>query len=122
MRAESSQSGNSPNHEDLGTAEFQGLAVHGYRSITPPAAPNDPPPPYLIEEHWVASSLGMWVKQRVDYPRRQGWTVKWQKELTSFQPGEPAPSLFEAPDGYDIEKQNLHPTACSHPDKAERLR
>lgn len=101
------------NFEDLGTVEFQGLQAHGYRSISPPAGPGDPVPPYLVEEHWVAPSLGLWVKQQVDYPRRQGSTVKWQKELTSYKPGKPAPSLFEVPEGYEIVNQSMHPVACA---------
>jgi hypothetical protein len=101
------------NFEDLGTADFQGLEAHGYRSTSPPAGPGDPIPPYLVEEHWVAPSLGMWVKHQVDYPRREGSTVKWQKELTSYKPGKPAPSLFEVPEGFAIVNQSMHRAVCT---------
>jgi hypothetical protein len=110
------RTGSPANFEDLGTVEFQGLQTHGYRSTWPPAAPGDSIPAYLAEEHWVAPSLGMWVKQQVDYPRRQGFTVKWAKELISYMPGEPAQALFEVPDGFEVVKQSMHPGACSRPD------
>ena len=99
--------------EDLGTAMFQGVEAHGYRSTWPPVADDKTVPPYLTEEHWVATSLGIWISQEVVYPQKIGWTMKWSKELASLDLTNPAPSTFQPPEGYDIVTEDMHQVACS---------
>ena len=101
--------------EDLGTAMFQGVEAHGYRSTWPPVADDKTVPPYLTEEHWVATSLGIWISQEVVYPQKIGWTMKWSKELASLNLADPDLSTFQPPQAYDVVTEDLHQVVCGQP-------
>lgn len=98
--------------EDLGTDTFQGLLVRGYRTTrTIPAGEfgNDQT---LVStfESWSSVEYGFEVRHIQDDPQQGKATF----ELTGFQPGEPDPSLFQPPQGYEIVAQQLYRLPCHH--------
>lgn len=101
-----------PETENLGTDVIQGLTVRGTRmTFTTPVGEvgNDQP---LVEtrENWFSDEYRLEVRSVSDDPR-QGKTTR---ELTGFAPGEPDPSLFQPPQGYEVVTEQLHQVAC-HP-------
>jgi hypothetical protein len=97
-------------HQNLGTDVIQGLQVHGSRTtITTPAgqAGNDQP---LVRtsEAWYSDEYRIQARWINDDPQ-QGKTTR---ELVGFTPGEPDPSLFQPPQGYEVVNEELHPVPC----------
>lgn len=109
---ESRSNGPSLQVEELGTSVFQGVEAVGYRSTWPAPSNGAPDPPYLMEEHWIAPSLGIWVSQEVDYPRKLNQTLKWSRELANLEATEPDALLFEPPQNYTIKKENMREVPC----------
>jgi hypothetical protein len=99
-----------PVTENLGTDVIQGLTVRGTRTTFTTAigeVGNDQP---LVEtrENWFSDEYRLEVRSVSDDPRRG----KTTRELTGFTPGEPDPSLFQPPPGYEVVTQQLHQVAC----------
>jgi len=89
--------------EDLGTDSIQGIEAHGTRSTTtiPVGEIGNDVPLVSTFERWVAVSPelgGLMVREASDDPRNG----KSNRELTSFTKGDPDPSLFQPPSGYEI--------------------
>jgi hypothetical protein len=99
--------------DDLGSQSFQGVEAVGYRSTWPPVESGQPDPPYLTEEHWVAPSLGIWISQEVEYPRRLNRTIKWSKELASLSLAEPDFSKFLPPMDFQTVTEEMHQVPCN---------
>jgi hypothetical protein len=96
--------------QNLGTDVIQGLQVHGSRTtFTIPAgqAGNDQP---LVRtsEAWYSDEYRLQARWINDDPQ-QGKTTR---ELVGFTPGEPDPSLFQPPQGYEVVTEELHPVPC----------
>lgn len=104
--------GPSPQVEELGTSIFQGVEAVGYRSTWPAPTNGAPDPPYLMEEHWIAPGLGIWISQEVDYPRKLNRTLKWSRELANLETTEPDALLFEPPQHYSVKTENMHKVPC----------
>lgn len=102
-----------PTVERLGPELVQGVEALGYRSFFPPAQDGQKDPPYLSEEHWVATSLGIWVMQEVTYPRKLNSTLKWSREPVGIEVSEPDPLLFEPPQEYPVTSLEMHQVSCT---------
>ena len=97
-------------HEKLGTDVIQGLQVHGSRTtFTIPAgqAGNDQPLVHT-SEIWFSDEYRLQARWINDDPQ-QGKTMR---ELVGFTPGEPDPSLFQPPQGYEVVTEELHQVSC----------
>lgn len=102
--------------EDLGTATLQGVEVQGTRTTWPPAATStEPEPPYLMEEHWASSLLGIWLQQEVDYPPSRKHNIKWSRRVTDLSLNEPSPSTFDPPRGFSVVTETMHKVPCETP-------
>jgi hypothetical protein len=97
----------------LGPTWVQGIEAQGYRSFLAPAQEGQSDPPYLSEEHWAAPSLGIWVMQEVNYPRKLNSTLKWSREPVSIDVSEPDPLLFEPPREYPVTSLQMRQVSCS---------
>ena len=99
-----------PVNQKLGTDVIQGLAVHGSRTTLtiPVGQMGNDQPLVRMSESWWSDEYGIEARWIEDDPQ-QGKTTR---ELTSFEPGEPDPSLFQPPPGYEIVAEQLHQVAC----------
>lgn len=106
MRAQTHQ----PVTEKLGTDVVQGLTVRGTRTTftTPVGEVGNDQPLVETRENWFSDEYRLEARSVSDNPR-QGKTTR---ELTGFTPGEPDPSLFQPPQGYEVVTQQLHQVAC----------
>lgn len=99
-----------PAAEKLGTTTIQGVEARGVRFTTTIAAGemgNDQPI-VSTNEVWSAPQFGLTVREVTDDPR----TGKTTRELVSLTKGEPDPSLFEPPEGYEVVTEQLHQVSC----------
>jgi hypothetical protein len=96
--------------ENLGKDVIQGLQVHGSRTtFTTPAgrAGNDQPLVHTSEV-WVSDEYRLQARWINDDPQHG----KTTRELVGFTPGEPDPSLFQPPEGYEVVIEELHQVPC----------
>lgn len=99
-----------PKTESLGTDVIQGLTVRGTRVTftTPIGEVGNDQPLVRTTENWQSEEYGITVRSISDDPR-QGKTTR---ELISFTPGEPDPTLFQPPQGYEVVTEPLHQVPC----------
>jgi hypothetical protein len=98
--------------EELGTSTIQGIEVKG-RRITrtiPAGAIGNNQPLVSTEESWLSQgeNFGMLVRSVSDNPRMGETTA----EITNLTEGEPDPTLFLPPDGYEVKTIELHQIPC----------
>ena len=99
-----------PQAADLGMTMIEGVQAHGQRitrTIAVGEAGNDRTI-VVVEESWMAPSLGLMVRESVDDPR----IGKRTRELVSLTLDEPDPALFQPPQDYAISTEELHPVPC----------
>jgi len=89
--------------EDLGTESIQGIEARGRRYTTtiPAGAAGNDAPLVSTSERWTALTVGLSglvVREIRDDPR-QGNTTR---ELTNLTQGDPDPTTFQPPEGYEI--------------------
>jgi hypothetical protein len=101
-----------PVTDDLGRDTIQGIEVSGRRiTMTVPSGEfGNQLPIVTTSEMWTATVPtveGMMVRETVDDPR----TGTRTRALTSYEPGDPDPNLFEPPATYEIVK-NIPESSC----------
>ncbi len=94
-------------HEDLGTKNVAGINAKGvrYTHIIPAGQVGNDQPITVVNEIWRSTEYGLVVQSINDDPR----TGKTTREVTDFEPGDPDPSLFRAPDGYSVHEITPRP-------------
>lgn len=99
-----------PVQESLGRDVIQGLQVHGSRSTftTPAGQIGNDQPLVRTTDAWFSDEYRLEARMINDDPQ-QGKTTR---ELVGFTPGEPDPSLFQPPQGYEVVTEELHQIAC----------
>ena len=110
ISAVNSQPPQQPQVEDLGKTMIEGVEAQGHRiTRTIPAGQIGNDQPIVVtNEIWNAPSLnGLTLKSVNDDPR--GNTTR---EITHLDLGEPDPSLFQPPPGYQVKVLALHQTSC----------
>ena len=97
-------------HENLGTDVLQGLQVHGNRTITtiPAGQAGNDQPLVRTSETWLSDEYRLQVRWINDDPQHG----KTTRELVAFTPGEPDPSLFQPPQGFEVVIEELHSVPC----------
>jgi len=89
--------------EDLGTESIQGIEARGRRRTTtiPAGAMGNDAPLVSTADTWTALAVGLngLVVREVRDDPRQGKTTR---ELTNLTQGDPDPSTFQPPEGYEI--------------------
>lgn len=107
-----------PNVEDLGTETIQGVEARGRRTTTttPAGAVGNNEPIVRTRDLWMAVDPGLngIVVREVNNDPESGKRIK---ELTSFTQAEPDPSVFQPPQGYEIESKDAPAMGCAafHP-------
>jgi hypothetical protein len=112
-----------PVFEDLGFATIQGVEAHGVRWTWP--NPDDAQVPenqkFVLAEHWIATGLGIWVRQLVEYPQKRNGTRTYSQDLVRLTLGEPDAEIFDPPAGFKILNEEMHQLPCAqfalHPKK-----
>ena len=89
--------------EQLGTKTINGLDATGSRTTTiyPAGTAGNDLPFTVTNESWMSVDLGISLLEVSDDPRTGVRTI----ELTEIERGEPAPSLFQPPEGYTVKEQ-----------------
>ena len=102
-----------PQVEDLGTTTIQGIEVHGKRltRTTPAGQMGNDKPIVSVTEYWSSAQFGLTLREITDDPR----IGKRTRELTSITTGEPDPSVFEPPEGYEVTEETMHQVECPKP-------
>jgi len=89
--------------EDLGTESIQGIEARGRRYTTtiPAGAAGNDAPLVSTSERWTALTVGLGglVVRDIRNDPRQGNTTR---ELTNLTQGDPDPTTFQPPEGYEI--------------------
>ena len=103
-----------PVTEELGTTSIQGIEAKGTRitRTIPAGAEGNDAPLVVTIERWTATAPNLrhlTVREINDDPRNG----KTTRELTNFVQGDPDPSLFEPPQGYEIVKEEPPQMTCS---------
>ena len=108
--AQQRESSNEISREDLGEQTIQGVLATGTRTTvtTPAGAVGNDAPLVRTMEVWMAKSIGVAVRSLTDDPR----TGKRNRELVELSQGEPDPSIFRAPEGYQVVNQEMHEVPC----------
>ena len=108
--AQTRESSNEVSREDLGQQTIQGVLSTGTRTTvtTPMGAVGNDAPLVRTSEVWMAKSIGVAVRSVTDDPR----TGKRSRELVELNQGEPDPSIFRAPEGYQVVNQEMHEVPC----------
>lgn len=96
--------------EDLGTTEIEGLEAKGDRwtTVIPAGKVGNDTPITTTQETWRAPGFPFPLRVINEDPR----TGKSTRETVSLTIGEPDPSLFQPPDGYELVNEEMHPVAC----------
>lgn len=96
-----------PQREDLGTSMIEGVEARGVRFTTtvPTGTIGNDQPIVSTTESWSAPSLGLVVRSISDNPQ----SGKTTKELVSLEQGEPDPALFQPPEGYEVQTEEMIP-------------
>jgi hypothetical protein len=100
-----------PEIVDLGTSTIDGLEAHGRRfttTIQTGEIGNDAPI-VTTREVWTSTEMQWPVREVTDDPR----SGKRTRELVNFTQGDPDPSTFQPPEGYDVTTEELHQVECS---------
>jgi YD repeat-containing protein len=99
-----------PVREDLGTDTFLGVEVKGTRvtRTVPVGQIGNDVPLVTVSEMWSAPSLGLTLRDITDSAQ----SGKSTREAVSLDLGEPDPSLFQPPEGYEVTTEEMHPVAC----------
>ena len=99
--------------EKLGTQNFQGVSAEGTRRIQtiPAGEQGNTLPLVVVTENWDSRDIGMSMMSVLDDPRR-GRTVGEVEELNQ---GDPPPSMFTPPEGYEIKEQTQTTTVMQSP-------
>jgi hypothetical protein len=92
---------------DLGTESIQGVEARGHRRTTtiPAGADGNDAPLVRVSEVWTALSVGLnglLVRDITNDPRQGNST----RELTNLTQGDPDPTTFQPPEGYEIETKD----------------
>jgi hypothetical protein len=98
--------------EDLGTTTIEGVEAIGHRTTTtiPPGEVGNDQPLVITDESWWSQGTGFGLLLRsVREDPRTGTTTR---EVTRLDQGEPDPSLFDPPQGYEVKVVELHQVAC----------
>jgi hypothetical protein len=100
-----------PEIEDLGVTTIQGLEARGHRFTTTyqTGEMGNDAPIVTTQEDWISSEFHIVVRQVTDDPRNG----KRTRELVDFTPGDPDPSTFQPPEGFDVATEELHQVDCS---------
>jgi len=93
--------------EDLGTLTIEGVEAHGRRwtTTTPAGEIGNDQPLVSTQEDWFAVGPGLIVRSVQDDPQQGKRTT----ELVKLDPGEPAPALFQPPEGYEVVTEEIVP-------------
>jgi hypothetical protein len=98
-----------PGVEDLGTVMIEGVEARGQRWTTtiPVGLIGNNQPLVSIEENWFADGLGLdfSVRSLRDDPQMG----KETRDLVKLDWGEPDPTLFQPPEGYEVVTEELVP-------------
>ncbi len=96
--------------EDLGTQMIMGVEAHGFRITTtiPVGEMGNDKPLQRVNEHWSAPGFPFSMRQVDSNPESGTRTT----EPVSLDLGEPDPATFLPPEGYAVEVEELHETAC----------
>jgi len=99
--------------EKLGIQTFQGVSAEGIRNIQtiPAGEQGNALPLVVVNENWDSRDIGMSMMSVLDDPRR-GRTVGEVEELNQ---GDPPPSMFTPPEGYEIKEQTQTTTVMQSP-------
>jgi hypothetical protein len=91
-------------NESLPPQTIEGLYATGYRytNTTPAGYEGNDRDLTTTRETWTAQDLGIMLRSIVDDPRNGKTTT----EVTDIQQTAPDPSLFQAPDGYQVKDTN----------------
>jgi hypothetical protein len=106
VRSDSTHSDDDVVKADLGTQTIEGIPAQGTRiTRTIPAGQIGNVQPIVITtENWYSRGLKVLVMSKSNDPRMGETTYK----LTNIQRSEPAPGLFQPPDGYTVKDQSPH--------------
>lgn len=101
-----------PTIEDLGSQSIDGVEAHGHRFTTtiPAGEIGNDEPLVTTHEDWISTEFGIVVRNLSDDPR----SGKRTRELVDFAPGDPDPTTFQPPEGYQIIVEELHQVACAN--------
>lgn len=88
--------------EDLGIGEIQGVTAHGCRTTTP-----HPNGKRKLREIW-SDDYGLTIRRIEEDPT----DAKYFEELVSLNRGEPDPSVFQPPKGYEVVTLELKEVPC----------
>jgi hypothetical protein len=99
-----------PVREDLGTDTMLGVEVRGTRitQTTPAGQIGNDVPLVTVSEMWSAPSLGITLRQITDSAQ----SGKSTREAVSLDLGEPDPSLFQPPEGYEVTTEEMQQVPC----------
>ncbi len=99
-----------PQHEDLGTTTIQGIEAKGERWTTmiPAGDVGNDKPIATVTEVWQSATFPMPLRE-INIDPRMG---KKTREVVSLTIGEPDPSLFQPPEGYEILTEEMHEIPC----------
>ena len=92
--------------EDLGTKNIAGVNAKGVRTtrIIPVGQIGNDQPITVVNETWRSPEYGLILMSTREDPR----FGKTTREVTDFEPGDPDPSLFQAPQGYSVRDVTPH--------------
>jgi hypothetical protein len=92
--------------EDLGTKNIAGINARGVRTtrIIPAGQIGNDQAITIVDEKWFSTEYGLIMLSTSNDPR----SGKSTREVTDFQPGDPDPALFQAPQGYSVRDVTPH--------------
>jgi hypothetical protein len=98
-----------PVNDDLGLQTFLGVEARGHRSTTTYPAGSIGNSDQLVRtyEVWFSTPPGL-AGINVRQINDDAQTGRSVRELTKFTPGDPDPSLFQPPDGYETVTHEVH--------------
>lgn len=98
-------------HEDLGTKNIDGVNAKGFRITQniPAGQIGNDQPITVVSESWHSAEYDLIMLSTSSDPR----VGKSTREITDFEPGDPDPSLFQAPQGYSVRDVTPHVTAAA---------
>ncbi len=99
-----------PEKQDLGTTTILGVEAKGRRIVhtTPVGEIGNDQPLVNTQETWLSTELGIVVRELQDNPQSGTRT----RELVNLTRGDPDPSTFQPPEGYEVVTEDMVP--CKH--------